>query len=573
MGIVSGVNKKIMIALFLLGGAAWVSKLWAQTIETGVIQKASETQDQFIIQDQNRLKFEASERAANRKKSPPIIYEKPVTPSVVEGELPAFFLSRIEVKGVTLLTESSQKKLISSYQNRKVTLNDINQLAAAITNAYLLLGYVTARTYLPKQSLKEGLLILQVQEGFIEEIQAEGLSPWQKELVFLGKEKSLLNIWDLEEALDQLNRLSSAQTTLQLLPSPLTTGGTIVQIQTQPGRLGTASLRYDNLTDPQLQVAPNSVELSGENIIGSLDQWNVSYYQKFKDNTQFQNSMSANFSFPVGSFTPKASYSQFNYATLVSGTLREIMTSGQTSTVKAGVDILMWRDSKNKETMTLELTSKGDNNYIEDTKIEANSSQLTTFSAALNHTWYAALGTFTWGITYVKGLTKLGATLDDSGLDPSSPHAQFQKIYGELSGSVPIQTMIPVTLQGRLSGQYSDKTLYASERLSVGDFYSIPGYDSSFSGDLGATGSLKMSYVLGMLSRNFTMTHGISGGFAWKKGLWNEGEKAYMTSITTGLSYREDCWVVDLTLAKAIYASESIEKPEVKLYASVTRCF
>lgn len=574
MGFGYQLYKKMMVLTFLVGGSAIASKLSAQTIETDAIPKAFNAQESLILQEQSRLNFEEAKRNAARKKSAPIPYEKPTTPSVIEGELPSFLIHHIQLEGITLLPKSTQKKLISGYIDRKLTLNDINQLSASITNAYLLLGYVTSRTYLPKQNLKEGQLVLHIQEGFIEDIQVQGITPWQSSLAFLGKNTTPLNIWDLEESLDQINRLSSLQATLQLLPSPLVTGGSRIQVQTTAARSGSASFRYDTYSDPQVQAIPNSLDLNSENILSSLDQWNFNYYQKFKDKTQFQNSVSVSGTLPVGALTPKISYSQFNYATLVSGTLRNILTSGQTSTFKVGGTLLTYRDSKQKETLTLELTTKSDQNYIEDTLVGVNSSQLTTLSAGFNHTQYNTWGTLTWEGKYTRGIGKLGATQDSTTLNATSPHAQFQKVNGDLNLSIPVQNFFNYTLQAHVNGQYSDQTLYSSERMSVGDFYSVPGYDTSFSGDLGATGYLKAAYTPDLLNRSLTITPALNGGFTWKKGLWNEsGGKAYMTSLSTTFTYRDNEWTTEFTAARGLYASSDISKPRIKLYLAVTRSF
>jgi len=546
----------------------------AQTIEKDLIPKSFNALERLILQEKNRRAFEDSQRDTPIKKSPPIPYDPPDTPPLIEGVLPGFMIRHIQFDGVTLLPPHTQTQLRAAYLNRTLTLNDITQLSAAITNAYLALGYVTTRVYLPKQNLSNGQLILRIQEGFIDDIQSTGLSPWQSQLAFWGQLKNPLNIWALEAALDHLNRLSSMQATLQLLPSPTTRGGSVIQVAAHPIRSSVATFRYDTYGDGQVQAIPNSLDLTADNIVGSLDQWGVNYYQKFRDKTQFQNSLSITGTLPVGAFTPKVSYSQFNYATLVAGTLRNILTSGQTTTLKVGGTLSTHRNSRQKESLSLDLTLKRDQHYIEDTLIGVNSSQLTTLATAFHHTEYNTWGTLTWDATYTVGLDAGDATKDSPTLSATAPHAQFQKINGSLGVVMPLHLIVPTTLMAQISGQYSNDTLYPSERLSVGDFYSVPGYDTSFAGDMGATATVKVSHTPGLFNQAVTITPALNGGIACKKDrCQDDGGHAYMTSVSTAITYRDPDWMAELTAARSLYATDGIASPPIKWFVAVTRRF
>lgn len=565
-------SKRIETLSFLIGGLAISTTLSAQTIEKDAIPRALNAKELLILQEKNRRYFDDTQRAADQKKSPPIPYDTPDIPAVMEGDLPGFMIRDIQLNGVTLLPPHTRSTLLSGYLNRTLTLHDITQLSAAITHAYLSLGYVTTRVYLPKQSLRSGTLALQIQEGFVDGIQAQGLSDWQRGLAFFGLHQAPLNIWALETALDQLNRLSTMQATLQLLPSPTTKGGTLVQVTTLPMRSTGAHFRYDTYGDGQVQAIPNSLDLTADNILGSLDQWVVTYYQKFKDKTQFQNSLSIIGSMPVGPFTPKASYSQFNYATLIAGTLRNILTSGQTSTLKVGGSVLIQRDRRQKETLTVELAIKRDQHYIEDTLIGVNSSQLTTLVTGFNHTEWNPWGTLTWDVAYTLGLDAWDATKDRPTLGPDSPHAQFEKMNASFSLAIPLP--FPATLLAQANGQYSTQPLYSSERLSIGDYYSVPGYDTGFSGDVGGTAALKLAYTPDWLSRSIAITPALNAGITCKKDRCQDSDgTTHLTSISTALTYRDPDWVAELTAARGLSASEGVNTPPVKWYVSVTRRF
>ncbi|NDC83232.1 ShlB/FhaC/HecB family hemolysin secretion/activation protein [bacterium] len=559
------------MGFFLLSCTVNAVTVDQDAIEKEVRIKAGVLQDNLIIQDQNRRRYEESLRDARKKQSIPIDYGAPATASVILGELPSFNITDIELKGATFLADFEKITLVSPYLNRMITINDINQLAASVTDAYLKKGYVTTRTYLPKQSLKSGHLILEVHEGFIADIRLEGITSLQKDLAFFSVQRRPLNIWSLEQAMDQLNRLSSIQAVMQLSPAQ-DTGGTVVTVRNMGGRLGSASVRYDTVSDSQVQVIPTSVDLGYDNMLGTLDQWTVSYFQKFKDNTQYQNNLSCSVSQPMGSVTGRVAFSQFDYMTLVAGTNKNLITSGESITAKGSLDVMLFRAAKDKLVGTVELTNKSNQNFIEDTKIDTNSSSLTTLSLGLNNLWYADFGTMGLDLRYIRGLS---STMDSPTLDVGSAHQQFDKFTAEITLTLPISTAwFPVTLQGRLMGQYSPVALYASERLSIGDSYSTPGYEMAFSGDSGAQASLKLMYTPGFLGQNIGFYHGIYGGVVSKAGQWNDvGGHAIMTSIATGITYRDDVWSMDITLAKAVKASSGLEIPGAQCFWTLTRSF
>jgi len=86
-----------------------------------------------------------------------------------------FFVSEIEVRGSTILSEADIAELVGSYENRQVTLSDLREAADQITQEYLNRDYITSRAILPDQTIAEdGIVIIQVIEGSLQQIDIEG---------------------------------------------------------------------------------------------------------------------------------------------------------------------------------------------------------------------------------------------------------------------------------------------------------------------------------------------------------------------------------------------------------------
>ncbi len=97
-----------------------------------------------------------------------------------------------------------------------ISSNDINRLTRELTRLYVQKGYITARVQIVRPN-SQGELGLSVTEGFIEKI--EGGDRWvNSRLLFPGLEGKPLKLTELDQGLDQANRLQSNTTKLDILP-------------------------------------------------------------------------------------------------------------------------------------------------------------------------------------------------------------------------------------------------------------------------------------------------------------------------------------------------------------------
>lgn len=103
--------------------------------------------------------------------------ELPPTPP--EQPLPSgadtpFSVTDINVVGSTLFDEVTLEAIVASYENRQVTLAELQQAADEITQLYLNDGYITSRAVISTQTIVDGVVQIDVIEGELEEIIVEG---------------------------------------------------------------------------------------------------------------------------------------------------------------------------------------------------------------------------------------------------------------------------------------------------------------------------------------------------------------------------------------------------------------
>lgn len=97
-------------------------------------------------------------------------------PSDLSQDATQFTVSQIKVSGATVFSNESLEALVSEYASGSHTLGDLQKAAAQITAHYRQAGYFLARAYLPKQSLQDGVVTINVLEGTLGELKLENNS-------------------------------------------------------------------------------------------------------------------------------------------------------------------------------------------------------------------------------------------------------------------------------------------------------------------------------------------------------------------------------------------------------------
>lgn len=187
----------------LLGYLGGLNPALAATIQT--------PGDQDLIRErQNRLLEEQRRRLQDLKDFP----GKEAVPAQPGGPVDSrcFPIRQILINGADHLPETNRQQLIHPYLGQCLGTPQLNELLKDITNHYIDKGWVTSRAYLPQQDLSGGQLSVLVLEGRLERIQIapdSGLSARELSMSFPGQEGELLNLRDIEQMVDQLNRLPS----------------------------------------------------------------------------------------------------------------------------------------------------------------------------------------------------------------------------------------------------------------------------------------------------------------------------------------------------------------------------
>ena len=148
------ISKLLLLLLFC-------ALIYSTNLETSFAQIQQDV-DRATTQVERQMRERAREQLDVAPKKPPKIKEEEEEKEVPEG--PKFFVKTIELAGTESVPAEEFRPIIEKYENKHVSLGELNRLAKEIERAYLKKGIIAA-CFVPPQDVKDGVVTLQVVEA------------------------------------------------------------------------------------------------------------------------------------------------------------------------------------------------------------------------------------------------------------------------------------------------------------------------------------------------------------------------------------------------------------------------
>lgn len=448
--------------------------------------------DQDLIRDrQNRLLEEQSRRLQELQDLPGK-QTKPTAPTT-PADTRCFPIQAIELKGADSLSAADRTRLLKPYLGQCLGVSQLNELLKVITDYYIAKGRVTSRAYLPQQDLSSGHLQVLVVEGKLEALKsAEGSSVTDRELAmaFPGKVGEALNLREIEQLVDQLNRLPSKQAQMELTPGQQI-GGSDVVVKNTPQKPWRASLSRNNDGQKSTGEQQWGAGLEWDSPLGLADQLilrgghdAISDHQKTSKNSMLY------YNVPWGWWNFSYTYSESDYRTPGSVDDFKYKQWGDSQNHQLRAERVVYRDDVSKTSVNLGLTHLRTNNYINDTRLDVSSNRLSEFQVGVTHGRRIGSAFVNLDVGMQHGIGAFDAQSNQQERDANgnlTPTPRYRKYTATIS------YLQPFTLWGEslsfsslATGQRSEDVLYAPQRVSLGGSYSVRGFkDQQLSGDSG----------------------------------------------------------------------------------------
>lgn len=400
-------------------------------------------------------------------------------------------INTITISDAPHLSASVRKHIVSEFSKRCLNVGDIEKILAEITKDYIDRGYITTRAYLGPQDLSKGHLEIHVVEGKVEKIMIDDGNSKSVSVanIFPGVVGHILNLRDLEQGIDQINRLSSNNARLDIQPGDAP-GTSIVVVHNRPGTPLHLNVFYGNEGVPSTGITQAGITPSIDNLFGLNESISVSRVDSIPQYfaTQFSRADSFNFRIPFGYTTVSVSSNHLQYASqilLPSGLTAN--ATGNSTFNSMSVDEVSYRDQVNRVSTAATITTKTLNNYLDGQYLGVSSHNLTVLDLDGTLDTILAGGTLTLTFGYAKGLNAMGALIDPANLSGSIPHAQYSMYKAGFNYRYPFHLFSKAaSFSSQMTGQKANEALYNSEQILIGGISSVRGFViNTLSGDNG----------------------------------------------------------------------------------------
>ena len=361
----------------------------------------------------------------------------------------------------------------------------INLLLKRAQDALLARGLVTTRILAEPQDLKSGTLALTVLPGRVRAIRlaaggAAHANPWNAVPIQPG---DVLNLRDVEQALENFKRVPTAEADIQIEPGDLPGQSDLVVSYKQafPLRL---SLSADDSGSKSTGKYQGGITLSVDNPLALNDLLYLSFSGDLGGGLPGERGTSGrtlHYSIPHGYWLLGTTVSHNRYRQSVAGLNQTYLYRGTSSHAEVKLSRLVYRDAVRKTSVALGVFRRTSSNFIDDTEIEVQRRVVGGWQAALNHREFIGQSTLDTTLAYKRGTGAFGALAapEDAFGEGTS---RFKLVTLDVNLNVPFQVAEQrLRYNGGARIQANRSPLTPQDRFAIGGRYSVRGFDGESS--------------------------------------------------------------------------------------------
>lgn len=382
-------------------------------------------------------------------------------------------------------------------QGRCLGSRGVNLVLRRLQNALIAEGYITSRVVAEAQDLRAGTLALRLNPGRIHAIRLaeESLASTSLRTAVPARPGDVLNLRDIEQALENLKRVSGADADIRIEPAetPGESDLVIVYRSARPLRLALAA---DDGGMRSTGKRQGNLTVSWDNPAGLND---LAYLSIGHDlggrsgvGSRGTESALAHYSLPFGYWSAAATVSHNRDHQTVSGLHENYLYRGQHDTAEIKLSRLIHRNASQKTLISIAAFRRASRNFIDDTEVEVQRRTVGGWQFSANHRRFFGRATLDASISHKRGTGAFGAI------------AAPEEAFGEGTARMRLSTAevsleIPFDLAGRTlqyrgawRGQWNHTRLTPQDMFAIGGRYTVRGFD----------GEMVLSAERGWLLRN-----------------------------------------------------------------------
>jgi len=403
-----------------------------------------------------------------------------------------FVLNKVVIEGTTAYSKDFFDLLFRNYLKREISLLHVYRFAEAITAKYRNDGYILTKVVVPPQEIAEGVIHLQVIEGYIDQVRFKGEIRGPRKLLGEYRDKLLasrpLRSKDLERYLLLLGDLPGVSVKSVITPSQETPGASDLTLILENKRYS-ANLGMDNRGTKFNGPLQLSGGFTANSLLGAYERIGAQgLIASNPDELQFLNMY---YEMPLNAEGTKIFMSGSFSSSSPGATLKEFEVEGDSTTLSFQVSHPFLRSRAENLTASLGLTARDSQTDI--LKTADSEDRLRILELGFNYDYADRFrGVNLFSLTLSQGLDIFNATKTGfERLTRERGTSDFTKLSGQY---LRLQQLAPTwNLLGAFSWQYAFNDLLASEEFGVGGSQFGRAFDpSEITGDNGVAFKLEL---------------------------------------------------------------------------------
>ena len=490
-------------------------------------------QTQSIEQEQTQKAQERQKALQNQQPATPDIrLQAPVTEVIQTlpiSETPAFLIQHIQLSGdsaqrfqfalhtalkqtglhaiasqdaPTYIITDQQLKADGMQTGVMMGAQSINILMKAAQNALIEHGYTTSRILAEPQDLSKGTLQLTVVPGRIRQINVDQsqIEQTHADRAILWnalpmKQGDILNLRDIEQALENLKRVPTVEANIQIAPGAAPNESDL-NIQwkqrTVPLRVnlavddsgskgtgkyqGTATLSVDSpfrLND--LFYFSYGKDLTGYDKINTTD--NAGHINGSRHGNS--NNWGLHYSIPYGYWELAFNANAYDYHQAVAGANQVYDYSGHSQTQDLKLSRVLHRDSVSKTTAYIKGWHRQSDNFIDDAEIVVQRRETGGFELGLSHKRSFGNAQLNTNVAFKRGTGAFNAMhAPEEAFGEGT--SRMKLITADLDLSIPWQIkQTPMSFSSSWHAQWNKTPLTVQDKLAIGGRSTVRGFDGN----------------------------------------------------------------------------------------------
>ncbi|MEJ8826276.1 ShlB/FhaC/HecB family hemolysin secretion/activation protein [Variovorax humicola] len=481
----------------------------------------SPTTPQPFVEQQRQQERERALREQNERAVDERLQAAPEAPAarIPDSESPCFRIDRVKLVGdqsEAFQWAVADPSVLAGPEGTDAPIGrclgtaGVNVVLARAQAALIARGWVTTRALAAPQDLSSGTLTLTLVPGRIAAIR---MTP-DSTVPLLGSSAllrgaipsapgALLNLRDIEQGLENLKRVPTAEADIQIEPSTAPDarpGDSDLVVQYVQNRKLRATLSLDDSGTEATGRYQAGATLSVDNPLGLNDLFYVNASHSignhlFSDPGKGTEAQTLHYSLPHGDWLLGFTGSNSQYHQSVAGLNQDYIYAGKTNNAEVRLSRLLYRDQNRKTTATLKALRRESRNFIDDTEVGVQHRVVGGWEASLSDKEFFGL----WG----EAATLEGTLAYRHGTGAFGAIAAPEESFGEGTSRMKLATLevslnAPFKLDfgggaqrlrysGLFRGQWNYTPLTPQDRFAIGGRYTVRGFDgeTSLLGDSG----------------------------------------------------------------------------------------